>query len=113
MEAGYDYETAYAEAASIIAVPGTSEHELGLAFDIVDYDYRELNEAQEDTETQKWLMEHCWEYGFILRYTAEKEAITGFVDEPWHFRYVGRYHAQKIYVSGLTLEEYLDQNGYS
>ena len=54
-----------------------------------------------------WLTEHCWDYGFIVRYTADKEAITGFVDEPWHFRYVGREVALDLKDSGLCLEEYL------
>lgn len=107
IDRGYSQEEAYAIASTIVAIPGTSEHELGLAFDIVDNDYRELNSAQEETETQKWLMEHCWEYGFILRYPSSKSDITGIIYEPWHYRYVGVEEALKIRDSGLCLEEYL------
>lgn len=88
-------EDAYAMALSSVAYPGTSEHHLGLAVDILGDD------------AVAWLGEHCWEYGFILRYTAEKESITGFIDEPWHFRYVGREVSMDMKDSGLCLEEYL------
>ena len=54
-----------------------------------------------------WLAEHCWEYGFILRYTEEKASITGITNEPWHFRYVGREISMDMKDSGLCLEEYL------
>ena len=108
IDRGYSQEDAYTIASTIVAIPGTSEHELGLAFDIVDYDYRDLNAAQEETETQKWLMEHCWEYGFILRYPSSKSEITGIIYEPWHYRYVGVEEALKIRDSGLCLEEYLE-----
>lgn len=64
-------------------------------------------EAQASTPAQQWLMEHCWEYGFILRYPAEKQDITGIIYEPWHYRYVGRDHAQAIRQSGQCLEEFL------
>ena len=57
--------------------------------------------------TQQWLMEHCWEYGFILRYPKDKEDITGIIYEPWHYRYVGKEHAEIIMKNGLCLEEYL------
>lgn len=87
--------------------PGTSEHQLGLAVDIVDADYQLLNHAQEDTAVHQWLLEHCWDYGFILRYPADKGDVTGIIYEPWHYRYVGREHAQAIRAAGLCLEEYL------
>ena len=96
-------------AAQVVAVPGTSEHQLGLAVDITDYDYRDLDYDQEKTETQKWLMEHCWEYGFILRYPNEKSEITGIIYEPWHYRYVGTELSLELKDTGLCLEEYLDQ----
>lgn len=89
------YSNAYAKARETVALPGTSEHHLGLAVDILGSD------------ATAWLRENCWEYGFILRYTAEKEAITGFVDEPWHFRYVGKEVSMDMKNSGLCLEEYL------
>jgi len=98
-----------AKASRIVAVPGTSEHQLGLAVDITDYHFRKLNSNQEKTETQKWLMEHCWEYGFILRYPNSKSEITGIIYEPWHYRYVGLELAAELKDSGICLEEYLDQ----
>ena len=95
------------EAGRWVAVPGTSEHETGMALDIVSYSYQLLNEQQENTAEQKWFMEHCWEYGFILRYPKDKTEVTGIGYEPWHYRYVGREHAAKLYESGLCLEEYI------
>lgn len=93
------------------AYPGTSEHELGLALDIIDAASAgwgdPLVKEQEDTEAQKWLMDNCQNYGFILRYPADKEDITGIIYEPWHYRYVGEEHAKKITESGQCLEEYL------
>ena len=69
--------------------PGASEHQAGLAVDIVDTACQLLDEAQEDTPVQQWLMAHCAEYGFILRYPTGKSALTGVSYEPWHYRYVG------------------------
>ena len=93
------------------AIPGHSEHECGLAVDVIDSGSLgwgdPLIDAQEDMPAQKWLMEHCWEYGFILRYPKDKEEITGIIYEPWHYRYVGREHAEIIMKNGLCLEEYL------
>ena len=108
-EEGVDPEDAPAIAAMSVALPGTSEHQLGLAADIIDYNYPYLNEEQENMPTQKWLMEHCWDYGFILRYPNDKSEITGIIYEPWHYRYVGAEAAQEIRELGLTLEEYLEQ----
>ena len=105
---GYDEATARTEAAKIIAIPGTSEHELGLAVDLVDINNWNLDESQEKMPAQKWLMEHCWEYGFILRYPNEKTAVTGIIYEPWHYRYVGVEIAMELKNSGMCLEEYLD-----
>ena len=65
-------------------------------------------EEQEDLEGQKWLMENCWRYGFILRYPKDKIDITGIIYEPWHYRYVGLEVAKELHESGLTLEEYMD-----
>lgn len=91
-----------------VAYPGTSEHQLGLALDIIDNSNWNLNESQAKTATQKWLMEHSWEYGWILRYPDGKSDITGIIFEPWHYRYVGREIAAEIHESGLCLEEYLE-----
>jgi len=103
----YTREEALKVAATEVAVPGTSEHQLGLAVDIVDSDYSSLDYQQKNTATQTWLMENCWEYGFILRYPENKSHITGIIYEPWHYRYVGKENAAMIHSSGLCLEEYL------
>lgn len=110
MEQGYSETDATKEAGKVVAVPGTSEHELGLAVDIADMSHQLLDESQEDTEVQKWLLEHCWEYGFILRYPTGKSDITGIIYEPWHYRYVGREDAEQIRALDVCLEEYLAEN---
>ena len=107
MDAGYDEATANAMTAAFVAVPGTSEHHTGLAVDIVGYDYFYAGHPGSTMAVQAWLKEHCWEYGFILRYTAEKQSITGFASETWHFRYVGVDVSMDMKDSGLCLEEYL------
>lgn len=93
------------------AFPGTSEHECGLAADIIDADSAgwgdPLIDKQEEMPAQKWLMENCQNYGFILRYPRDKEDITGIIYEPWHYRYVGRKHAEFIMNNEICLEEYL------
>lgn len=106
---GMSREEALKEAGTVVAVPGTSEHELGLAVDICDTNNQLLDESQAETWTQKWLMEHCWEYGFILRYPPEKTEFTGIIYEPWHYRYVGKEAAAQIHQQNICLEEYLSQ----
>lgn len=103
---GYSQEEAETVAARWVARPGTSEHETGLAVDIVDKSYQLLDEKQEQTPVQQWLMAHCAEYGFILRYPVEKSDLTGIGYEPWHYRYVGTEAAKAITEQGLCLEEY-------
>ena len=105
--AGLGREEAEREAARWVAVPGTSEHQTGLALDLVSANYQYLNEKQAETPEQQWLMAHSWEYGFILRYPTDKSEITGIGYEPWHYRYVGRPLAEALHESGLCLEEYL------
>ena len=91
-------------AASVtVADPGASEHHTGLAFDMTVPNTSMFL----GTPQCAWLHEHCWEYGFILRYTEEKAEITGITNEPWHFRYVGREISMDMKDSGLCLEEYL------
>lgn len=90
-----DYSSAYAKALQTVAVPGTSEHHLGLAVDLLG------------EEAIAWFTEHCWEYGFIVRYQSDKIWWTGIIHEPWHFRYVGVEVAMDLKDSGLCLEEYL------
>lgn len=98
------------EAAKTVALPGTSEHQLGLAVDIVDMGYQQLDTEQENTPVQRWLMENSWKYGFVLRYPTEKSEITGIIYEPWHYRYVGKAAAKEMYRKNLCLEEYLAQD---
>ena len=108
MDDGYTREEATEKAGKSVAIPGTSEHQLGLALDIIDSSNWNLDESQADMPTQQWLMEHSWEYGWILRYPDEKSEITGIIYEPWHYRYVGRALAADIHETGLCLEEYLE-----
>ena len=104
---GMTYLESYEDTALSVAVPGQSEHALGLALDIVSADYLGLDEAQADTKEAKWLEENCYKYGFILRYPTDKQDITKILYEPWHYRYVGEDVAEEIMSSHVTLEEYL------
>ena len=104
---GVPEEQVEAEAARWVAPPGTSEHQTGLAVDIVAESYQILDEAQEDTAEQQWLMANCWKYGFILRYPTDKSAVTGIGNEPWHYRSGGKEAAPAMYQAGVCLEEYL------
>lgn len=104
---GYSPLDAFEITSQSIAYPGHSEHSMGLALDIVSESYQNLDEEQEDTDEAQWLKEHCWEYGFILRYPAGTTEITGITYEPWHYRYVGKEAAKEITEQGITLEEYL------
>lgn len=108
MAQGMSEEDAYALTATSVAIPGTSEHQLGLAMDMTDAQYNKLDEGQMETPTQLWLIENSWRYGFILRYPEGKSEITGIIYEPWHYRYVGKELAAELYELGLTMEEYLD-----
>ena len=74
----------------------------------MDASYQILDEEQENTQVQQWLMEHSWEYGFVLRYPNGKSEITGIIYEPWHYRYVGREAAREMTELGMCLEEYVD-----
>lgn len=109
---GYGQEESEDLAATAVAIPGTSEHELGLAADIYSSENMSLDESQIYTFTQQWLMENSWRYGFILRYPQDKSDITGIIFEPWHYRYVGKEHARKIYDAGICLEEYLEETDH-
>ena len=99
---GLSTEEAQQRALEVVAKPGTSEHQLGLALDII------VEYEEDSTVTWQWLKENCWRYGFILRYPEDKTEITGISYEPWHFRYVGAEAAQQITERGITLEEYLE-----
>ena len=113
MNSGMGEEEAKVEAAKAVAIPGTSEHQLGLAVDIVDANMQDLTDEQEKTETQKWLMANSWRYGFIHRYPNDKTDITGIIYEPWHYRYVGKAAAQDIFNRDITLEEYVGKTNHS
>ena len=95
---GYSKEEATRQADQWIARPGTSEHQLGLAVDINGATY----------DIYSWLQENSYKYGFIFRYSGEKQEITGISEEVWHYRYVGINAAKEIYQQGICLEEYLE-----
>ena len=94
----------------MVAKPGQSEHQSGLAVDVssTENDYQ-LTESFGDTQAGKWLAANAADYGFILRYAQDKTDVTGYGFEPWHFRYVGETAAKEISESGLALEEYDQQ----
>lgn len=104
---GYSKVEASDKAAFWVARPGTSEHQLGLAVDIVSIKNQRLDRSQENTVEQQWLIQNSWKYGFVLRYPTNKNSITGVGYEPWHYRYVGKEHAKKINELGVCLEEYV------
>lgn len=107
---GKGYWEALKETKDSTAFPGRSEHNIGLAVDIVSSTYTQLDQKQETTPEAKWLAENCYKYGFILRYPNGKTDITGIIYEPWHYRYVGVEDATKITELGVTLEEYLGED---
>lgn len=109
MNMGLSYLEAYQRTSEYVNVPNGSEHQLGLAFDIVTPTFLDLEEDFENTQAGKWLAANCHKYGFILRYPRGKEFITGVEYEPWHFRYVGREAAGIIMGEGITLEEFWEE----
>ena len=108
MSRGMSYIDAYKMASQAVTIPGSSEHQLGLALDIYTASYMTLDAGFGETKAGIWLREHCSEYGFILRYPEGKEYITGIEYEPWHFRYVGKEAAAYIMEHEICLEEYID-----
>ena len=95
------------ETYKLIALPGASEHQNGLAVDFAIYENGIYNDdIKEDDKEAIWLKDNAWEYGFILRYPKGKEDITGFNFEPWHYRFVGLELALELYQTNQTLEEY-------
>ncbi len=115
VNAGYSSADAKNEAARWVAVPGTSEHQTGLAVDVVSADWYSYNDdlydTFENTSEFEWLVAHCVEYGFVLRYAKDKQEITGITYEPWHYRYVGVEHARYMTENNLCLEEYIQHIG--
>ena len=106
MGGGMSYMDAYNLASQAVTVPGSSEHQIGLAVDIITDGYSSLDEGFGDTAAGKWLADNSAKYGFILRYPSGKEEITSIEYEPWHFRYVGVDAAGVITDNGLCLEEF-------
>ncbi len=101
LKKGFDHATQF------VAPPGGSEHQTGLAIDIIFRRNGEMIEEQSEQDPEiRWLFENCFKYGYILRYPKNKEEITGFNFEPWHFRYVGKKLAQELTQNNETLEEY-------
>ncbi len=99
-------DRAEAQAATAVAIPGSSEHQSGLCIDMHNLAYASTAFASQ--QAYRWLYANCADFGFILRYPKDKTDLTGIMFEPWHYRYVGRYHAKKIMDGGYCLEEYMD-----
>lgn len=109
LDQGLNYIESYKYASQIVNIPGSSEHQTGLALDIVSNNYSKLNEGFARTDAGKWLAKNCQDYGFILRYPKGKEYVTSIDYEPWHFRYVGVEAAKIIMKEGITLEEFIER----
>ena len=92
-----------AKAASVVARPGTSEHNTGLCAD-----FNMASDTFETTKMYEWMVENAEDYGFVMRYSAEKQAITGVIHESWHWRFVGIKNAKQMNALGLCLEEYVE-----
>ena len=101
---GYSKTEVTKLAEEYVAIPGTSEHQLGLSVDI-NADTTKCSSEK----VYQWLDENAWKYGFIKRYPSDKTDITGISNEPWHYRYVGKDAAKTMKEENLCLEEYLEQ----
>lgn len=108
MAKGLSYMEAYMVSSQAVTVPGASEHQIGLALDIVCNNYLSLDEGFGETQAGKWLYENACQFGFIQRYPKGKEHITGIMYEPWHYRYVGEDAAGIINHKNITLEELVE-----
>lgn len=106
MNQGLSYDKALEKTYEETMPAGYSEHQTGLALDILSSSNLNMDASQENTKENQWMKEHCYEYGFILRYPKDKENITQISYEPWHFRYVGKEAAKYIKENQLTLEEF-------
>ena len=93
----------------VSAPPGCSEHQLGLAMDVGCKGSVSLSAKFGETPEGQWVADNCWRFGFIIRYKAEWEDVTGYMDEPWHIRYVGPGHASRIYQLDIPFEYYVAQ----
>ena len=108
IKAGLSRENAIKKANIQRTFTGTSEHNTGLGFDISSAGNWTLTQAFDQTAQFKWLKQHAADYGFILRYAADKVDATGIMYEPWHYRYVGVENARQIQAKGMCLEEYIE-----
>ena len=97
------------EALRVSAPAGCSEHQLGLAMDVGRKRNTSLNKSFGDSPEGKWVAENAHRFGFIIRYKAEWEEVTGYMYEPWHIRYVGKEHAARIYELDIPFEYYVAQ----
>ncbi len=103
VDKGYGKQEAETQAATVVAIPGTSEHNLGLAIDI-----NSVEQNFDETKEYRWLEKNAEKYGFVLRYPKAKEEVTGIIYEPWHYRYVGVDAAKQMNELGMCLEEYVE-----
>lgn len=107
---GMTYEEAYEDTLKEVQLPGYSEHNAGVAADIMSDEYVSMDDdGFENTEAFKWLSENAADYGFVLRYPKGKEDVTGIIYEPWHYRFVGVYYAKLLTDRGITMEEYFEE----
>lgn len=107
---GMTYEEAYADTLKEVQLPGYSEHNAGVAADIMSNEETSMEDDRfKNTKAYEWLRENAADYGFILRYPENKEDITGIIYEPWHYRFVGVYYAKLLADKGVTLEEYFEE----
>ena len=95
----------------VVAYPGASDHQTGLGIDVINKAGigKKFTSAFANTKEGKWIAEHCWDYGFVIRYQKEKEEITQITYEPWHLRYVGVQIAQYMRENNLCLEEFTSE----
>ncbi len=100
---GLSQQAAEDKAATVVARPGTSEHNTGLAAD-----FNMASDTFETTKMYTWMKENAADYGFIMRYSAEKQSKTGVIHESWHWRFVGIKEAKEINRLGMCLEEYVE-----
>lgn len=105
----YADEEARVRAGQVVAPPGASEHQTGLAIDVsVSSIGYALDGRFQNTKAYKWLKDNSYKYGFIIRYPQEKREITDIIFEPWHLRYVGEHHAEEVFLRDICLEEYIE-----
>jgi len=108
INSGLTYDAAFDAARRVVAYPGTSEHNLGLAVDITSVDHPGLTASFGRTAEGIWLAQNSHRYGFVLRYPYDAQDITNIIYEPWHFRYVGVEHAARMFEQGVVLEQYVE-----